>query len=195
MLQRWFAFGLCMAMAQYSATQYAAAQEGFQLAPGEKLLAVNGVPVNSQPTSQPTLSGSGVQQASYLQPGTTFSGSPVNSMPQASGGYQSQPMSGYSSSSSRGGNSPVIGEGTAAYQHALREAQIIAARGSNYHRSGDGGHPLGVAPGCSYAGTGYTWDPNRPGHCYLGELPDSRIVARARVQGANGAWFWSAHYR
>ncbi len=73
----------------------------------------------------------------------------------------------------------VIGEGTAAaYQHALREAQIIAARGSNYHRHGDGGHPLGVAPGCSYAGTGYTWDPNRPGHCYLGELPDSRIVAR-----------------
>ncbi len=115
--------------------------------------------------------------------------------PQASVGYPSQSVPSYAPTPSRSGNSAVIGEGTAAYQHALREAQIIAARGSNYHRHGDGGHPLGVAPGCSYAGTGYTWDPNRPGHCYLGELPDSRIVARARAQGANGAWFWSAHYR
>ncbi len=182
MLKKVFAFGFCLVMAQY-----AAAQEGFQLAPGEKLLAVNGVPVNQ--------SGSGVQQASYAQPMTTHQLSTTNAYPQASVGYPSQPVTSYAPSPSRGGNSAVIGEGTAAYQHALREAQIIAARGSNYHRHGDGGHPLGVAPGCSYAGTGYTWDPNRPGHCYLGELPDSRIVARARAQGANGAWFWSAHYR
>lgn len=177
-----FAFGLCLFTAHF-----AAAQEGFQLAPGEKLLAVNGVPVNQ---SSPAQQSYGVQQANWGQrAGDVQQTSFVQ--PATVSGYAPVPMQ----MPTRGGSSAVVGEGTAAYQHALREAQIIAARGGNYHRTGDGGHPLGVAPGCSYSGTGYTWDPNRPGHCYLGELPDSRLVARARAQGANGAWFWSAHYR
>ncbi len=66
MLQRWFAFGLCMALAQFISNSIRSGSGGFQLAPGEKLLAVNGVPVTSQPTSQSALSGSGVQQASLL---------------------------------------------------------------------------------------------------------------------------------
>lgn len=89
----------------------------------------------------------------------------------------------------------VVDRDQRAYQHALREAQIIAARGEGYHRSSDGGHPLGVAPGCSFSGTGFSRDPNRPNHCYLGELPDSRLIARAMVPGPNGTYFWSAHYR
>ncbi len=190
-----FTVGLCLCLAQT-----VTAQDGFKLAPGEKLLAINGVPVGSS-GNQVTYSNSvvgpvrqagHVQQAQYAQPinsGSTIQRVSGSSVPVQA--YSSVP----SNHTTRGGTPAVIGEGTAAYQHALREAQIIASRGGNYHRQGDGGHPLGTAPGCSYSGTGYTWDPNRPGHCFLGELPDSRIVARARVQGANGAWFWSAHYR
>lgn len=89
----------------------------------------------------------------------------------------------------------IIGEGTAAYAHALREAQIIASHGGNYAHWPDGGHPLGNAPGARYSGTGYTWDMNRPGHCWENEIHPSRIIARARARGINGAWFWSAHYR
>lgn len=73
-----------------------------------------------------------------------------------------------------------------AYAHALKEAQILA-RNQTY------GHPLGVAPGCSRSGTGYSWSP-RPNHCYYGELPDSMLKARAVVRGSNGAYYWSAHY-
>jgi hypothetical protein len=149
-------------------------QEGFNLAPGEKVIAINGVPVQSTMTTG--------------QPANCVNGNcAVNGRGMVRGVA--------SAVVTRGGRSPIIGEGTAAYQHALREAQIIAARGGNYHRHSDGGHPLGNAPGCSYSGTGYTWDMNRPGHCWEGELPESRIVARARAQGSNGAWFWSAHYR
>ena len=156
------------------ASQRSFGQDGFNLAPGEKVIAINGVPVQSaMTTSQPSSCANGNCAASV--------GGVAIAMPSAV--------------TTRGGRSPIIGEGTAAYQHALREAQIIAARGGNYHRHGDGGHPLGNAPGCSYSGTGYTWDMNRPGHCWEGELPESRIVARARAQGSNGAWFWSAHYR
>ena len=72
-----------------------------------------------------------------------------------------------------------------AYQWALREAQILAQRGS-------AGHPLGVAPGCSGSGTGYSWDTNRPNHCFY--RSGRRLVARARVI-RGGRAFWSAHYR
>jgi hypothetical protein len=81
----------------------------------------------------------------------------------------------------------VVNRDPAAYAHALREAQILA-------RQGTSGHPLGCAPGTSYSGTGYSWSPS-PNHCYYGEMPESRLVARACVRGPNGAYFWSAHYR
>ena len=74
-----------------------------------------------------------------------------------------------------------------AYQHAVREAKILASRGT-------AGHPLGVAPGCRYSGTGYSFG-QRPHHCYYGELSESRLIARAVVRGRNGAYYWSAHYR
>jgi len=81
----------------------------------------------------------------------------------------------------------VVSHNPQAYAHALREAQILASRGT-------AGHPLGVAPGSRYSGTGYSFSP-RPHHCYYGELPESRLIARAVVRGRNGAWYWSAHYR
>jgi hypothetical protein len=81
----------------------------------------------------------------------------------------------------------VVNRSERAYQHALRAAQILAARGT-------AGHPLGVAPGCRYSGTGISFSADRPNHCYLG-LPNSRLVARAVVQGTDGRFYWSAHYR
>lgn len=81
----------------------------------------------------------------------------------------------------------VVNRDERAYQHALKEAKILAARGT-------AGHPLGCAPGTRYSGTGYSWSA-RPNHCFYGEMSESRLVARACVRGANGAYFWSAHYR
>ena len=81
----------------------------------------------------------------------------------------------------------VVNKDERAYKHALKEAQILAARGT-------AGHPLGCAPGTRYSGTGYSWSA-RPNHCFYGEMSESRLVARACVRGANGAYFWSAHYR
>lgn len=75
-----------------------------------------------------------------------------------------------------------------AYTHAKREAQILAAR------SYSAGHPLGCAPGCNRSGTGWSYS-GRPNHCYYGELPESRIVARACVRGSDGRYVWSCHYR
>ena len=72
-----------------------------------------------------------------------------------------------------------------AYQWALREAQILAQRGSS-------GHPMGCAPGTTGSGTGYSWDINRPNHCFY--RSGRRLVARARVI-RGGRAFWSAHYR
>ena len=168
-------FVLCIGLT-LGASESLLGQEGFKLAPGERLVAVDGVPVKSNVTSSTT----------KAQPRCANGSCNV-----ANGNNVAMaPSSGASPRSNA-----VIGEGTAAYQHALREAQIIAARGGTYHRHSDGGHPLGTAPGCKYSGTGYTWDMNRPGHCWEDELPESRIVARARAQGSNGAWFWSAHYR
>jgi hypothetical protein len=158
------------------------AQEGFKLAPGERLVSVDGVPV------------AGTSQGSGTSKGVPTSSSPAKVQAAGCANGACNAGSTVATVSSRG-STAIIGEGTAAYQHALREAQIIASRGGSYHRHGDGGHPLGTAPGCKYSGTGYTWDMNRPGHCWEDELPESRIVARARAQGVNGAWFWSAHYR
>lgn len=129
----------------------------YNLAPGEILVSVNGVPVN--------------QTQVIVQPAQ-----PIRNVIRGVAGL-------------------VVNRDAAAYDHALREAQILAGRGEGYYRFKDGGHPLGVAPGCSRAGTGYSRDPNRPNHCWLGELPDSRLIARAMVPGPNGTYFWSAHYR
>ena len=79
-----------------------------------------------------------------------------------------------------------VNRDTAAYAHAKREATILARRGF-------GGHPLGVAPGARYAGTGSSFSANSPNHCY-DHWPESRLVARAVVQVGNKFW-WSAHYR
>jgi len=154
------------------------AQE-IQLNPGEKLLSVNGVAVNQ---ASPIKIGAGCSGPGCLNRSLENVLPPIvnNLRPTVRG---------------RGGYPPIIGQGTAAYQHALREAQIIASRGGNYHRHSDGGHPLGTAPGATHSGTGYTWDENRPGHCWEDELSPSRIIARAKWRGTNGAWFWSAHYK
>ena len=144
---------------------------GIQLRPGETLTAINGVPVQNR-----NLSHTNSSQASYRAASSQRS-IPAQQSPQA------------------GRNGLIVNRDSNAYAHAVREAGILASRGENYHRHGDGGHPLGVAPGCGFSGTGYSRDPNRPNHCYLGELPDSRLVARAMVPGPNGTYYWSAHYR
>jgi hypothetical protein len=81
----------------------------------------------------------------------------------------------------------IVNRNSLAYNHALREAQILADRGTV-------GHPLGVAPGCRFSGTGTSTSPDRPNHCYS-ELGDHRLEARAVVRGRNGMYYWSAHYR
>lgn len=82
----------------------------------------------------------------------------------------------------------VVNRDGAAFAHAQREAQILASRGTV-------GHPLGVAPGCRYSGTGTSFSPDQPNHCYADEMPESRLVARAMAQGRDGKVYWSAHYR
>ena len=73
-----------------------------------------------------------------------------------------------------------------AYQHALREAQILASQRRVYH-------PLGCAPGTTGSGCGSSFDPNRPNHCFY--RSGRRLVARARVMGRDGRFYFSAHYR
>lgn len=80
-----------------------------------------------------------------------------------------------------------VNRSQAAFAHALREAQILARRGFSHH-------PLGVAPGARYSGTGSSFSPNSPNHCY-DHLPESRLIARAVVRGPDGRYWWSAHYR
>ena len=126
---------------------------GFNLAPGETLVSVNGVPV------------------SQLQ-------GPLVSAAQIVKGF----VGAVDAISSR-----IVNRDSAAYNHALREAQILA---NNRWK----GHPLGVAPGCSYSGTGTSSHPEAPNHCYAGSS-ESRLVARACVLGSDGKYYWSAHYR
>lgn len=73
-----------------------------------------------------------------------------------------------------------------AYQHALREAQILASQRRVYH-------PLGCAPGTYASGCGSSFNANRPNHCYY--RSGRRLVARARVMGVDGRYYFSAHYR
>lgn len=124
----------------------------FNLAPGEILISVNGVPVNRSYSSQP------IKKV-------------VNGTLQTIGAISSR----------------IVNRDPAAYNHALREAQILASRRGS-------GHPLGVAPGCSYSGTGTSFSPESPNHCYK-SMPESRLVARAVVAGSDGRYYWSAHYR
>jgi len=123
----------------------------YNLAPGEVLVSVNGVPVSNMP-ARPIVNA-------------------VKNVGQAIGNISSR----------------VINRNHVAFDHALREAQILADRRGS-------GHPLGVAPGCRYAGTGTSFSPEFPNHCYK-ELPESRLVARAVVRGNDGRFYWSAHYR
>lgn len=73
-----------------------------------------------------------------------------------------------------------------AYQHALREAQILASQRRVYH-------PLGCAPGTYASGCGSSFNANRPNHCFY--RSGRRLVARARVMGRDGRYYFSAHYR
>ncbi len=124
----------------------------FNLAPGEVLIAVNGVPVNGHQTAHP------------VKNIITGAANIVSNI-----------------------SSRVVNRDPVAYAHALREAQILASRRAS-------GHPLGVAPGCRYAGTGTSFSPEQPNHCYK-TMPESRLVARAVVVGSDGRYYWSAHYR
>jgi len=126
---------------------------GIQLAPGEVLISVDGVPVNQ------------------VQPG------PIRSIVRV-----------VATAAVTLADSLIVNRSERAYLHALREAEILARRRT-------AGHPLGVAPGCRYSGTGISLSADRPNHCYLEELPESRLVARAMVRGSDGRFYWSAHYR
>lgn len=134
----------------------------FNLAPGEVLVAVNGVPVNQ------------AQRGPVLQAVESV-GSVVSNTVRAVG-------STVASISSR-----VVNRDQVAFEHAQKEAQILASRRGS-------GHPLGVAPGCSYSGTGTSFSSESPNHCY-NTLPESRLVARAVAIGQDGKYYWSAHYR
>lgn len=126
-----------------------------KLAPGEILVAINGVPVNN---SNPNLIGGIVKSTGKI-------------IEDAFGAISSR----------------IVNRDPVAYNHALREAQILASRGSH-------GHPLGTAPGCTFTGTGISHHPEQPNHCYL-NLGEQRLIARAVVKGKDGKYYWSAHYR
>lgn len=127
------------------ATPFVANDYGIELAPGEILISVDGVPVSQR----------------SVGPIRAAMSTMVDKL--------------------------IVNRDERAYQHALREAQVLARRRT-------AGHPLGVAPGCRFSGTGISLSANRPNHCFL-ELPQSRLVARAMAVGSDGRFYWSAHYR
>ncbi len=135
---------------------------GFNLAPGEILVSVDGVAVGSQQTCA---NGRCTPIANVVRGAVAVATAPVRAVVAAA----------------------VVNRSQAAYEHAEREAAILAQR-QTY------GHPLGVAPGCRYSGTGTSFSVSRPNHCYL-SLGDGRLVARAVVRGRDGRFYWSAHYR
>ena len=98
--------------------------------------------------------------------------------------YQSVPNTYQSVSRPRGVSQADVQIDPAAYAFAVREATLQASRQSV-------GHLLGIAPGCNGSGVGSSHSPGSPNHCVSG----GRLVARAGVQGADGKWYWSAHYR
>lgn len=161
---------------------------------GERIIAINGVPVSS--SQQPgTVMGS-VQHSSdgFATEGRIIA---IDGVPVSSGSQQGTVTGpvrtvGHAVHTAAhavsGAVGRVVNRDAAAYAHAQREAQMLAARGTV-------GHPLGVAPGCRYSGTGTSFSPDQPNHCYADEMPESRLVARAMAQGRDGKVYWSAHYR
>lgn len=166
------AFAFVLSIAQLGAAQNcangvcslprASLSNEFNLAPGEILVAVNGVPVNQ------------VQRGPVAQVVESV-GNVVSNTVRAVG------------STVVGISSRVVNRDQVAFDHAQREAQILASRRGS-------GHPLGVAPGCSYSGTGTSFSSESPNHCY-NNLPESRLIARAVAIGSDGKYYWSAHYR
>lgn len=135
---------------------------GFDLAPGEILVAVNGVPVN-QPQSGPVVQA--IESVGQVVVGAVrTTGSVITGI-----------------------SGRIVNRDPVAFAHAQREAQILASRRGS-------GHPLGVAPGCSFSGTGTSFSPDSPNHCYKTTSED-RLVARAVAVGSDGKYYWSAHYR
>lgn len=134
---------------------------GFNLAPGEILISIDGVPVGSQQTCA---NGRCTPIANVVRGTVAVATAPVRAVASA-----------------------VVNRSQVAYDHAQREAAILASRQT-------AGHPLGVAPGCRYSGTGISFSESMPHHCYK-SLGDSRLVARAVVRGRDGKYYWSAHYR
>jgi hypothetical protein len=161
---------------------------------GERIIAINGVPVSSSP-QQATVTGStqcGPGGCSNGERIIAINGVPVSSSPQQ--GTVTGPvrvvghMAHAVGRTVSGVMGRVVNRDAAAFAHAQREAQLLASRGTV-------GHPLGVAPGCRYSGTGTSFSPDQPNHCYADEMPESRLVARAMAQGRDGKTYWSAHYR
>jgi hypothetical protein len=147
-----------MALVFFSCNAFAQNPADFNLAPGEILVSVNGVPVQSDlaPISR---------AINATERAIRSTGSMVGSVI----------------------SSRVVNRNDQAFQHALAEAQILA-------RTRSKGHPMGVAPGCKYSGTGISYSPEIPSHCYS-NLPEERLMARAVVHGPDNNYYWSAHYR
>ncbi len=99
---------------------------------------------------------------------------------QAQGFYFCPKCGQYHPSTTTALSSKVVNRNQSAFNHALREAQILARRGFSHH-------PLGVAPGARMSGTGSSFSPDQPNHCY-DHLPESRLVARAVVRASDGRY-------
>lgn len=160
---------------------------------GERIIAINGVPVSSS-AQQGTVTAPaqcGPNGCSTGERIIAINGVPVSSSQQ---GTVKGPVRVVGHAVHAAGRAVsgvmgrVVNRDAAAFAHAQREAQILASRGTV-------GHPLGVAPGCRYSGTGTSFSPDQPNHCYADEMPESRLVARAMAQGRDGKIYWSAHYR
>lgn len=168
---------------------------GFNLQPGETLIAIDGVPVsqsvcrNGQCTPvRSTLKAVGEALTPErisgfedipLAPGEVLI--EVNGVPVT----QRTPIRNVLSAAANIVTSPFeVMADARAYAHAKREAQLQASRGRV-------GHLLGTAPGCRASGVGSSFSTSSPNHCTFNRT----LVARAYAIGANGKVYWSAHYR